>query len=130
MYTGPLQIADKSFMDPESNTIYKGSTAFIQKAIDTLPLKYKVVYILKEVQGMEIAEISKALDLTKSNVKVRLHRARNILKNYLQKARSTRNIFEFRKSKCDRIVGNVLSFLNKLQAKKISSSIPFIGGIE
>lgn len=105
---GTLQIADTSFMDPESKIIYKESTAFIEKAVDALPHKYKIVYMLKEVDGMEIAEISKALDLTNSNVKVRLHRARNMMKDYLLNTTNTQNIFEFGNSKCDRIVENVM----------------------
>src|SRR5690606_12818237 len=65
--TGVLQIADTSVMNPENNTIYKESTAFIEKAVDTLPKKYKIIFILREVEGMEIPEISKSLDLTVSN---------------------------------------------------------------
>lgn len=105
---GTLQIADTSFMNPESKTIYKESTAFIEKAIDALPHRYKIVYMLREVEGMEIAEISNALDLTISNVKVRLHRARNMMKDYLLNATNTQDIFEFGNSKCDRVVENLM----------------------
>lgn len=112
---GTLQIADTSFMNPESNTIYKESTAFIEKAIDALPHKYKIVFMLKEVDGMEILEISKTLDLSNSNVKVRLHRARNMMKDYLVQATNTRNVFEFGNSKCDRLVENVMNRIQNLQ---------------
>lgn len=74
--------------------------------------------MLKEVEGMEIAEISKGLELTNSNVKVRLHRARNMMKNYLLNATNTRDIFEFGNSKCDRVVENVMSSIQNLQTKK------------
>lgn len=114
--TWTLQIADTSFMNPESKTIYKESTAFIEKAIDALPHKYKIVYMLKEVEGMEIAEISKGLDLTNSNVKVRLHRARNMMKDYLLKATSTQDIFEFGNSKCDRVVEDVTKRIQNLES--------------
>ena len=103
-----LQIEDPSIMNPENNTIFKESSAFIEKAIDALPQKYKVVFMLKEIEGMEISEISKSLDITHSNVKVRLHRAKNMMKNYLLQATNTRNLFEFGNSKCDTIVENVL----------------------
>ncbi len=112
--TGTLQIADISFMNPESNTIYKESKAFIENAIDALPDKYKIVFMLKEVEGMEIAEISKGLDLSNSNVKVRLHRARNMMKDYLLKTTNTQDIFEFGNSKCDRIVENVMIRIQNL----------------
>ncbi len=116
--SGALQIADTSVMNPESNTIHRESAAFIEKAIDALPTKYKIVYMLREVEGMDILEISKSLELTKSNVKVRLHRARNMMKAYLLKATNTRNIFEFGNSKCDRVVENVIKRIQNLQPKE------------
>ncbi|MCK0130015.1 RNA polymerase sigma factor [Flavobacteriaceae bacterium F08102] len=112
---GVLQIADTTCMNPEINTIYNESTAFIEKAIDALPYKYKIVYMLKEVEGMEITEISNALDLTKSNIKVRLHRAKNMMKEYLLNATNTRDVFEFGNFKCDRIVKSVMRQIKTIQ---------------
>lgn len=103
-----LQIEDPSIMNPENNTIFKESSALIEKAIDALPQKYKIVFMLKEIEGLEISEISKSLDITHSNVKVRLHRAKNMMKDYLLLATNTRNLFEFGNSKCDTIVENVM----------------------
>jgi RNA polymerase sigma-70 factor (ECF subfamily) len=116
MENGTLQLADMSFMNPENKSIYKESKAFVEKAVDALPHKYKIVYMLKEVEGMEISEISKGLDLTNSNVKVRLHRARNMMKDYILNATNTRDIFEFGNSKCDRVVENVMSRIRILEA--------------
>ncbi|UAB82396.1 RNA polymerase sigma factor [Marixanthomonas sp. SCSIO 43207] len=115
---GTLQIADLSFMNPENKSIYKDSKSFIEKAVDALPHKYKIVYMLKEVEGMEISEISQGLDLTKSNVKVRLHRARNMMKDYILHATDTRDIFEFGNSKCDRVVENVMYRIRDLKVNK------------
>lgn len=112
--TGSLQIADDSFTSPENITIYKESTAFIEKAIDALPENYKIIYMLREVEGMDIAEISKALDLTNSNVKVRLHRARNMMKDYILNASNTHTIFEFGNSKCDHLVENVMRRIDEI----------------
>ncbi|MCK0157243.1 RNA polymerase sigma factor [Cellulophaga sp. F20128] len=114
--TGVFQIADTSSMNPESKIMYKESTAFIEKAIDALPHKYKVVYMLKEVEGMEISEISKGLDLTNSNVKVRLHRARNMMKKFLLNTANSQDIFEFGNSKCDSLVEYVMWRIQKLQS--------------
>ena len=71
--------------------------------------------MLKEVEGMEIAEISKALDLTHSNVKVRQYRARNMMKDYLIKQANTRDAFEFGNSECDRVVENVMRRIQHLR---------------
>lgn len=119
--SGILQIADTSIMNPENNTIYKESTAFIEKAVDTLPPKYKIIFLLREVEGMEISEISASLDLTISNVKVRLFRARNMIKDNIFKTTNTTNIFEFGNHKCDRLVEVVLK---RIQGKALDRSTP------
>ncbi|WP_041327378.1 RNA polymerase sigma factor [Robiginitalea biformata] len=105
------QIPDKSIMNPERITMHRESLAYIEHAIDALPRKYKIVYMLKEVEGLEIKEISKSLDLSNSNVKVRLHRARNMMKEYLFKATDTRTVFEFGNARCDRVVEGVLTWM-------------------
>ncbi|APY12549.1 RNA polymerase subunit sigma-24 [Seonamhaeicola sp. S2-3] len=112
-----LQIEDKNIMTPEHKTMYKESSCFMEKAIDTLPEKYKIVYMLKEVEGLAITEISKCLDLSNSNVKVRLHRARTMLKDSILNLTDYTNIFEFGNSRCDRIVVNVMEYIYKSQPK-------------
>lgn len=110
-----LQIADSPFVSPETETINKESAMFIEKAIDALPNKYKIIYMLKEIEGMDISEISKSLNLSKTNVKVRLHRARNMMKEYIFKATNTANVFEFGNAKCDRVVENVMSRIKNIE---------------
>lgn len=108
-----LQIEDQNIMNPERKTIYKESSSFMERAIDTLPENYKVVFMLKEVEGMGISEISKCLDLSNSNVKVRLHRARTMLKTSILKLTNYSDIFEFGNSKCDRLVDNVMQEIRR-----------------
>jgi RNA polymerase sigma-70 factor, ECF subfamily len=48
----------------------------LQKGIESLPPKYKEVFVLRDVQNMSIEETAKALGITEANVKVRLLRAR------------------------------------------------------
>lgn len=103
-----LQIEDQNIMGPERNTMYKESSYFMEKAIDTLPEKYKIIFMLKEVEGIELSEISKSLDLSYSNVKVRLHRARAMLRDTILTMTDHPNIFDFGNSKCDQLVVNVL----------------------
>ena len=84
----------------------------LEKAIDDLPAKYKTIYMLREVEGMKIAEISSCLKLTESNVKVRIHRSRQMLKDKLYKLSFKPNVFEFGFSKCDALVNNVMNAIN------------------
>src|SRR5215470_2852031 len=46
------------------------------KAIAALPAKYRSVFILRDVQNLDIRETAKLLGITESNVKTRLLRAR------------------------------------------------------
>lgn len=112
-----LQIEDQNIMDPERKTIYNESTVFMEKAIDTLPEKYKIVYMLKEVEGIEISEICDCLNLSNSNVKVRLHRARIMLRDSILGLTDHSSIFDFGNTKCDKIVDNVLERLYNTERK-------------
>ena len=51
----------------------------VQKALDRLPSSLKSVIVLKEYGNLSYREIGRILHITENNVKVRVHRARNML---------------------------------------------------
>lgn len=55
----------------------------IQKAVETLPEIYKQVFLLRDVEELDVGETAQALSISISNVKVRLHRARMMLQKEL-----------------------------------------------
>jgi RNA polymerase sigma-70 factor (ECF subfamily) len=55
----------------------------LDTALDKLPDIYKTVFILRDIEGLSTREASKVLDITENNVKVRLKRARNYLRDEL-----------------------------------------------
>ena len=55
----------------------------IQKAVDQLPEKEKVVFILRDGEGLSTEKVSDILELTIPAVKSRLHRARLFLRKKL-----------------------------------------------
>ncbi|TCK69748.1 sigma-70 family RNA polymerase sigma factor [Acidipila rosea] len=55
----------------------------IQKAIETLPEIYKQVFLLRDVEELDVSETAQTLSISISNVKVRLHRARVMLQQEL-----------------------------------------------
>lgn len=55
----------------------------IEKAVDLLPEKEKVVFILRDVEGLSTEKVGDILDLTVPAVKSRLHRARLFLRKKL-----------------------------------------------
>jgi RNA polymerase sigma-70 factor (ECF subfamily) len=56
----------------------------LSDAIHTLPRKYRIVSVLRDVEGFSTAETAQILGITPSNVKVRLHRARLYLRENLK----------------------------------------------
>jgi len=55
----------------------------IQKAVDLLPDKEKIVFLLRDVEGLSTEKVSGILELTVPAVKSRLHRARLFLRKRL-----------------------------------------------
>lgn len=56
----------------------------IQRALLDLPEKYRLVVVLRDVEGFNTQETAEILDLTPTNIKVRLHRARLFLRDALK----------------------------------------------
>jgi RNA polymerase sigma-70 factor (ECF subfamily) len=56
----------------------------VQTAIESLPQSYRIAIILKDIEGMPLTEVAKILKLSEGGTKVRLHRARLMLKKKLQ----------------------------------------------
>ena len=55
----------------------------IQEAILSLPDKYRLVIVLRDMEGFSTSETSQILNISEANVKVRLHRARLFLRDKL-----------------------------------------------
>lgn len=55
----------------------------LRSAIAALPLIYREVVMLRDIEELSVSESAVALGITESSVKVRLHRARMMLQNKL-----------------------------------------------
>jgi RNA polymerase sigma-70 factor (ECF subfamily) len=65
-------------------------TAELDKAIASLPEKYRAIFILREIEELSTQETAEIADLSVSAVKVRLHRARLNLRERLTESLMTR----------------------------------------
>jgi len=81
-----LQPAD-STNDPEQIITQQEDVRAVQQAINSLPLKYREVLVLRHLQDLSYIEISNILKLPQGTVKVRLYRAREQLRKILLKSR-------------------------------------------
>lgn len=95
-------------MNPEQQLINNEGRLLIERAIEQLPEKYRIVYILREVEGMKNPEIADCLEISESNVKVRFHRAKELMKEKLLKSSSDISILGFGNRRCDNIVKKVM----------------------
>jgi len=108
-----LEMPDTNQLNPEKRIIREEAKRLLENTIDSLDAKYRTVYVLKEVEGMTIKEISECLGISSSNVKVRFHRSRSMLKDKLfEKTNGSVDIFEFGNSKCDSITESVMKNLD------------------
>ena len=103
-----MEVPDDKQLNPHDKLIQHEAKQLLENAIDHLDIKYRTVYILKEVEEMSLKEIADALDLSLANVKVRLHRSKEMLKEKLYEITNEKNIFQFGFSRCDRITENVM----------------------
>ena len=103
-----LDLEDRKQLNPYEKMTRRESAQLFEDAIDSLDSKYKIVYMMREVEEMSIKEIADALTLTVSNVKVRLHRSKEMLKEKLLEKSKDIGIFEFGYGRCDRITENVM----------------------
>jgi len=78
----PTQFTDWCCL-PEQDLLSEEARVHLDQAIRQLPEKLKVVFLLRDIEGLSIRETSEALDLTETAVKTRLLRARLNLREQL-----------------------------------------------
>jgi len=80
----------------------------IEKALKQVPLDYRMVFSLREINGLNVIETAEALNISEANVRVRLNRAKTMLKKEIEKSYKPEEIFEFNLTWCDRMVERVM----------------------
>lgn len=60
----------------------------VAAAIESLPVHYRAIVLLRDFEDLTIAEIGARLNLSRETVKGRMHRARSLLREYLAADRS------------------------------------------
>lgn len=93
--------------------IQKELNYFIEDAIAQMPENYRVVFSLREINGLSIAETAEVLEITETNVKVRLNRAKEMLREKMEKIYSSEDLFEFNLIYCDLMVDRVMNEIKK-----------------
>ncbi len=103
---------------PEQNVAAGEMRGVLESAIGKLPEKYRTVFVLREVEGMSTTETADSLELTEENIKIRLHRAKALLRKDLfsQVGGSVREVMQFHFNRCDRVVARVFERIGATQS--------------
>ena len=79
----PLEQADllpAADSDPTDAALREETAAQVRRVIGALPIKYRVVLTLRELEGLSCEEVAKTLRIPQATVRWRLHRARKLFK--------------------------------------------------
>ena len=108
-----MQSPASSGRSPEEQAYDRELAAVLEKAVSSLSEDHRLVFMLRDVEGMTTEETAHCLNLTEENVKVRLHRARAGLRKRLYRVAgaTASRCFQFHAVRCDRVVKNVFATL-------------------
>jgi RNA polymerase sigma-70 factor (ECF subfamily) len=85
----------------------------LERAVDQLPDPFRVVFVLRDIEEMSIEEAASQLGLRPETVKTRLHRARRLLRQSLDRTlpSAVSEVFPYADARCARITTVVLTRL-------------------
>lgn len=93
----------------------------LANSLQQIPADYRIVFSLREVTGLTVVETAEVLKISESNVKVRMNRARSMLRKELEKSYNPSDLYDFNARYCDGMVQRVME---KIYAIKQSLAIP------
>lgn len=108
-----MQSPASTSRNPEQQAYDRELAVVLERAVQSLSEEHRLVFMLRDVEGLSTEETAQCLNLTEENVKVRLHRARAGLRKRLYRVAgaASARCFEFHAVRCDRVVKNVFATL-------------------
>ena len=99
--------------DPERTMAQDEIREVLENAIDELPDAFRAVFVARVVEGMSVEETADLFGLRNETVKTRLHRARNLLRDALDKqlGPALTSTFPFDGHRCESLTEKVISRL-------------------
>jgi len=95
--------------DTNTTVMNKELNFMIETALQRVPLEYRIIFSLREISGLNVLEAAEVLNISEANVKVRLNRAKAMLRKEMERSYTVEDIFEFNLVYCNTIVNNVMS---------------------
>ena len=88
-------------------------TIILEKSLHNIPVIYRTVFVLREVEGFSTLETADLLQISPINVKVRLNRAKALLQKQIEKHYSHQDIYSFNLIYCDSVVHRVFEKISR-----------------
>lgn len=109
--TPEMQMQANPDDQPESTAMRAQVRQQIEARIDTLPVQFRTVFMLRGVEELTVEEVALMLDIPEATVRSRFFRARSILREGLSRDidMAVGDAFSFAGARCDRIVEAVLA---------------------
>jgi RNA polymerase sigma-70 factor, ECF subfamily len=109
-----LEIADEAAEPPSTATLRAEIRRALERRIDELPVAFRTVFVMREVEDMSVDDTAEALGIPPATVRTRLFRARALLREALARDMdvATGDVFGFAGERCERIVRRVMAALH------------------
>jgi RNA polymerase sigma-70 factor (ECF subfamily) len=106
--------SSKHHTDTDKIVMNRELSIVIEDALKQVPEEYRLVFSLREMNGLNVKETAEALNISEANVKVRLNRAKSMLRKEVEKSYKAEDIFEFNLVYCDSMVNSVMKKIKAL----------------
>jgi RNA polymerase sigma-70 factor (ECF subfamily) len=95
---------------PEAQASGRELAEIVERALDSLPEPYRLVFALRELEAMDTAQTAAVLAVSEDVVKTRLSRARALLRKQLHDrvGDAAYEAFKFEAPRCNQLVANVM----------------------
>jgi len=106
-----ISLVESNTPDPEQQANASELRALLEREVSALPSSFRIVIMMRDVEGLSTVETAEVLGISEDLVKQRLHRGRTMLRdNLVRRAGVTlESAFVFGNTRCDRVVANVMA---------------------
>lgn len=105
--------------DPESDLSRRQVRHILEQAIDSLPVPFRAVFVLRAVEEMNVEDTALQLGIPEATVRTRMHRSRALLRKTIEKklSASLSDVFPFDGARCKRLTDRVLAMIKTLDER-------------
>jgi len=110
-----MDLPETTLPDPEQQATASELREVLEREIAALPASFRIVLVMRDVEGMSTAEAASCLEISEDLVKTRLHRGRTMLRDnlYRRAGVTLESVFTFGNARCDRLVAAVMESIGQ-----------------